>query len=108
MHNILSSVISFPLRETGPGEFEVRIPMDAPYFEGHFPGLAVLPGVVQIGIVLAALGEPELAEVVYLRLRQTVAPGDLLRLTLRERSGDVTFNMTRAGERVAHGNLRLG
>ena len=101
-------MISFPLRETGPGEFEVRIPTDAPYFEGHFPGLAVLPGVVQIGIVLAALGEPDLAEVVYLRLRKTVAPGDLLRLTLRRGAGEVDFDMARAGERVAHGTLRLG
>jgi len=101
-------VISFPLRETGPGKFDVRIPVDAPYFEGHFPGLAVLPGVVQIGIVLAALGEPVLAEVVHLRLRQTVAPGDLLHLTLRQRSGEVDFSMAREGERVAHGTLRLG
>jgi 3-hydroxymyristoyl/3-hydroxydecanoyl-(acyl carrier protein) dehydratase len=34
----------------GPGrvELELRVPPDLEYFAGHFPGMPILPGVVQI------------------------------------------------------------
>src|SRR5258706_13503042 len=35
----------------GPGrvELELRVPPELEYFAGHFPGMPILPGVVQIG-----------------------------------------------------------
>ena len=32
----------------GGVELDLRVPPDLAYFEGHFPGLPILPGVVQI------------------------------------------------------------
>ena len=29
--------------------FRLRVPVDSPYFQGHYPDFAILPGVVQIG-----------------------------------------------------------
>lgn len=38
-------------------EFELRIAHDLGYFEGHFPGLPILPGVVQIDWAAKLAGE---------------------------------------------------
>lgn len=100
-------MIAFPVEPIAPGRFDVSVPPDSAFFAGHFPGVPVLPGVVQLGIVLQALGHPKLAEIVHLRLRHPVLPGDRLELTLQERDTEVQFDLTRAGERVAHGILRL-
>ena len=90
-----------------PGLFRIRIPEDSPFFDGHFPEVPVLPGVVQLGIVLHALGDPAPAEIVHFRLRHQVLPGDELRLQVEERDTQVAFDLSRKGERVAHGVLRL-
>jgi 3-hydroxymyristoyl/3-hydroxydecanoyl-(acyl carrier protein) dehydratase len=34
--------------ESGRLELELRVPPDLDYFAGHFPGMPILPGVVQI------------------------------------------------------------
>lgn len=101
-------MIDFDVTETAPDTFEVTIPSDCAYFQGHFPQIAVLPGVAQVGLVLQALGRPPLREVVYLRLRHTVGPGDRLALRIRRDGDRADFDITRAGERVSHGTLRTG
>jgi 3-hydroxyacyl-[acyl-carrier-protein] dehydratase len=80
------------------------IPVDASYFEGHFPGDPVVPGVVQIDALVQAaallvLGtEPPLPgrQVLMMgldrvRFRRRVAPGESLRLevTVVSRRGPV-------------------
>lgn len=93
-----------------PGHFRVRVPDDCALFEGHFPGVPVLPGVAQLGIVLQALGNPAPSEIVHFRLRHQVRPGDALELVIRKPdadTGEIAFDLTREGERVAHGLLRL-
>ena len=101
-------MIDFTVTEIAHDRFEVEIPDDCPYFEGHFPQVAVLPGVAQVGIVLQALGRPALREVVHLRLRHTVGPGDRLAITIRRDGDRAGFDIEREGERVAHGTLRVG
>lgn len=72
--------------------FAVAVPADLLYFEGHFPGAPLLPGVAQlVALVLARVRAlwPELGEptgVSRLKFKQPIAPGESLRLTLeRER-----------------------
>lgn len=68
--------------------FAVGVPADLLYFQGHFPGAPLLPGVAQlVALVLdrvhalwPALGEP--TRVGRLKFKQAIAPGDALRLTL--------------------------
>lgn len=65
---------------------------DAPYFRGHFPGCAVLPGVVQLGLArhFAALflRRPlTLAAVKKMKFTHVIVPGEPVRLVL-ERTGE--------------------
>ena len=88
--------------ECEPGGFlraRHRVPRDADYFSGHFPGDPVVPGVVQFDALFQAAGllalatEPELASGRVLlmgldraRFRRRVGPGDDLALEVRVRS----------------------
>jgi 3-hydroxymyristoyl/3-hydroxydecanoyl-(acyl carrier protein) dehydratase len=65
----------------------LAIPHDLRYFRGHFPTLAVLPGVVQIDWVMNygrrhfALGEVAV-RTLRIKFRRLIRPGDRLLLTL--------------------------
>jgi 3-hydroxymyristoyl/3-hydroxydecanoyl-(acyl carrier protein) dehydratase len=90
----------------------VSVPASHPGFAGHFPGSPVLPGVVQIGLVLEALGEagaapPRVAGIPSVRFRAVVVPGDVLdvRATGPGPDGRVGFEIRRGETLVSHGAL---
>ena len=73
-----------------------NVTMNEPFFQGHFPGHPVMPGVLIVeamaqtaaGMVIATLGPEAGMPVVYFmsienaKFRKPVTPGDTLRLTL--------------------------
>ena len=72
-----------------------NVTMNEPFFQGHFPGEPVMPGVLileamaQVGSILACLSDPEMmgrlaffAGVDKARFRRVVRPGDQLVLRL--------------------------
>ncbi len=72
-----------------------NVTMNEPFFQGHFPGEPVMPGVLileamaQVGSILACLSDPEMigrlaffAGVDKARFRRIVRPGDRLMLKL--------------------------
>ena len=74
-------------REANRVELSLHVPADLVYFEGHFPGLPILPGVVQIdwSIKLARPRLPvrgEFAAAENLKFLSIVAPGARLMLLL--------------------------
>lgn len=92
--------------ELVPGERAVglkNVSADEPFFQGHFPGHPVMPGVLiveamaQTGAVMMLAGESEsgsripfFAGMEKVKFRRPVVPGDQLRLELsmlRQRSG---------------------
>lgn len=92
-------------REEETCEFLVRIPEDLKYFDGHFDGNPIVPGVAQM-LPLAwegvARAWPELGpakELRRLKFREALRPGDEVRLTVSRVPGKVRFQIHR-GEAV--------
>ncbi|MCX5539673.1 AMP-binding protein [Paraburkholderia sp. CNPSo 3076] len=68
--------------------FELRVPHALVHFAGHFPGLPILPGVVQVDWAMRFArdwvpGVRALASIDQLKFTMPVAPGALLKLVLK-------------------------
>ena len=68
------------------------VPADNPFFEGHFPGHPILPGVVTLGWMLAAaerfLGHPlGNVELLNVKFQVVILSGAALELTIVPKSG---------------------
>ncbi|MCX4160848.1 MULTISPECIES: AMP-binding protein [Paraburkholderia] len=78
------------LAETRDGDalrYELRVPPGLVHFDGHFPGLPILPGVVQIDWAIRLASEHftnvrEVASIDRLKFLVPVPPGAVLHLTL--------------------------
>ncbi|HYN27986.1 MAG TPA: hypothetical protein VES94_06785 [Burkholderiales bacterium] len=108
-----------PVVNTADVKATIAIPVDGPWFEGHFPGRPILPGVAELALAIAALrqetGKPlPLRGVAFARLRQLVLPGDRLELSARERAGPegevarLRLDLKRDGVLVANGEFIVG
>ena len=89
---LLDRVVEIARGESGVGVKNVTV--NEPFFQGHFPGFPVMPGVLIIEamaqtaavLVMDALGEEILVQAVYFmsiegaKFRKPVVPGDQLRL----------------------------
>ncbi len=69
-----------------------QVPVDLTFFEGHFPGHPVLPGVVALGWMLAAaerfLARPlEAVELLNVKFQVVILPGAELELTVTPKAG---------------------
>jgi 3-hydroxymyristoyl/3-hydroxydecanoyl-(acyl carrier protein) dehydratase len=97
-------------------ELDLALPPGLLYFEGHFPGFAILPGVVQLhwAIRLARaylpIGVAVPAEM-QIKFRRPIRPGAqlLLRLALKEAGGrrQMTFDYGCDGAPCSSGKITL-
>lgn len=98
------------------------VSVDEPFFQGHFPGYPVMPGVLiaealaQVGAVAVLQSRDMSGRIAYLagldnfRFRRQVVPGDLLRLEVtltqvRSRAGKGHGVATVDGELAAEGDI---
>ena len=109
-----------------PGERAVgikNVTFNEPYFQGHFPGRPLMPGVLTVeamaqvgGIVLVQMPEMEdglfvFAGIDKVRFRRQVIPGDRLEMTVkllcikRRRFGKMQARAEVDGQLVAEGEL---
>ena len=92
----------------------IEVPAGGAYFDGHFPGRPILPGVAELALVLDALAREarrpvSIQGIAFARLRQLVFPGDRLELTAREPdAARLRFDLKRVGVLVANGEFILG
>ena len=102
-----------------------NVTANEPFFQGHFPGNPIMPGVMivealaQTGGIAAALGNKEsgkrlgvLTGIDSMKIRRQVTPGDTLRLEaeiLNERRGlaKVSVKATVEGQVAAEGEIRF-
>ena len=86
------------------------IAADHPALPGHFPGHPIVPGVVVLEAVVAALAEPglRLAALETVRFLSPLAPGEAVSVAA-ERAGEdrVRFACSAAGRVIARGSLRF-
>lgn len=100
-----------------------NVTFNEPYFQGHFPGRPIMPGVLIVeamaqvgGVVLTQLPEVEGGLFVFagmdkVRFRRQVIPGDQLVMTVellcvkRRRFGKMQAHAEVDGQRVAEGEL---
>ncbi len=78
-----------------------QVPVDYPFFEGHFPGHPILPGVVALGWMLAGaerfLGRPvEAAELLNVKFQVVILPGARLELLVTPKGGGRLQGMIRS------------
>jgi len=89
----------------------LRVEVDSPCFHGHFEGHPVLPGIAQLGMVLAVLGSEGRAwgldAVRVLKLKRVVRPGEVLELRIGPPGdeGVSSFETRVEGELVASGRV---
>jgi predicted hotdog family 3-hydroxylacyl-ACP dehydratase len=90
------------------------IPSGGAYFEGHFPGRPILPGVAQLTLILDELARHAghrvlLQGIAFARLRQLVLPGDGLELETREtEAGRLRIDVRRRAALVTNAEFVLG
>jgi 3-hydroxyacyl-[acyl-carrier-protein] dehydratase len=94
---------------------DVYVPSGSAWFEGHFPGNPVLPGIAQLGMVFELISsafETSLCvrEVSRVRFKQMILPGDHLSVTAESkpgRQGVFSFRLTKNDELVCSGNMTV-
>lgn len=103
-----------------------NVTANEPFFQGHFPGQPVMPGVLQIeamaqlaGVLLMRQARsqnvkkmPVLLSLDGVKLRKTVVPGDQLRIEveavkIKSRTGEVYTKATVEGELVAEAMMKF-
>jgi uncharacterized membrane protein len=104
------------LPRTRVSDTQDRVAVDGAlgYFEGHFPGLPLLPGIVQLtGLVLPAVHArwPDLTEPTGLRgvkFRHPLRPGDTVDVSVTREGRQVRFELVSGGQPAASGKLLFG
>jgi 3-hydroxymyristoyl/3-hydroxydecanoyl-(acyl carrier protein) dehydratase len=87
---------------------QIRIPPDAPYFDGHFPGRPLVPAVVILDLVrdclAASAGDSVLrAPLAFAKFVAPLLPGELLTIEVEHSNGAHTFSCSAGARRVAFG-----
>ena len=107
--------IDFCAGDSGSFQADVRVPPDSPWFDGHFPGRPVLPGIAQLAMVqdllarsLACAGR--ITAVHRVRFKQAVAPGAALTVMARTQGAagrEVAFRILDGSALVCSGIATL-
>jgi 3-hydroxymyristoyl/3-hydroxydecanoyl-(acyl carrier protein) dehydratase len=107
-------VIGRRVAAIGAAEVDLVVPHDLHYFQGHFPGAPVVPGVVQIKWAIGFAREllhagREFGGMEALKFQQVMQPGTraTLKLDYAESSGKLRFSFESDRTRYSSGRLLL-
>jgi 3-hydroxyacyl-[acyl-carrier-protein] dehydratase len=92
----------------------IRVPADSPWFDGHFPGAPVLPGVAQLGMVHDVLcralnRELSVRRVSRVRFKRMIGPDQAVLVTIRtlDAKGGHSFRISGDEGLVCSGQIEL-
>lgn len=99
----------------GRSELDIEVQADNPWFEGHFPQFAILPGVVQIGWAahfaheLHGLG-PGVTSMDQIKFKRPILPGARITLILKPDAAArrVRYEYQDAESSYSSGTLQFG
>jgi 3-hydroxyacyl-[acyl-carrier-protein] dehydratase len=83
---------------------------DHPALPGHFPGQPVVPGVVLLDRVAAAIADWKSARIIgmpQVKFLQALLPDEEAELRLEDGGGGVRFHISRAGAVIATGLVEI-
>jgi 3-hydroxymyristoyl/3-hydroxydecanoyl-(acyl carrier protein) dehydratase len=94
---------------------DIHVPSDSPWFDGHFPGDPILPGVAQIAMVFDAIRkaynrELKLSGVRRVRFKGIIRPDDRLNIIaapLKQETGSYSFRILIQDETVCSGVMAV-
>jgi len=94
---------------------QVQVPADAVWFDGHFPGNAILPGVAQLAAVVQviskALDRPVgVTHVSRVRFKQAILPSECIDVQITPKEDSLLscgFRLLKGPELVCSGFLKL-
>lgn len=100
MHKRTDPIILQQHIDDNGARFSLRIPDDLVYFEDHFPGHPILPGVVQIKWVMDLAGwlplsgalSKNFSAITRLKFMRPITPGDQLTLHLTASPSDKSLS----------------
>jgi 3-hydroxyacyl-[acyl-carrier-protein] dehydratase len=106
------------LKECGSQEIsaEITLAPDSLWFDGHFPGSPILPGIAQLGLVSDALREHAKSQgraittvaIRRVRFRQLVRPGETLQIMITPEETDPAsykFKVLVRGQVACNGSM---
>jgi 3-hydroxyacyl-[acyl-carrier-protein] dehydratase len=93
---------------------EIQVPAASPWFDGHFPGEPLVPGVAQLAMVVDLLGEAlgypvTVAQVSRVRFKQAIRPAETITVRITPKASPLAFgfNLESGAEPVCSGNIRI-
>ena len=94
---------------------DIHIPSDSPWFDGHFPGEPILPGVAQIGMVFDAIRKAHnqdlmISGVRRVRFKRMIRPDDRLKIIatpLKKEMDAYSFRILIQDETVCSGVMTV-
>ena len=94
---------------------DIHVPSDSPWFDGHFPGEPILPGVAQIGMVFDAIRKArnqnlKISSVRRVRFKRIIRPDDQLKIIaapLKQEAGSYSFLILIRDEAVCSGVMTV-
>ena len=94
---------------------DLHVPLDSPWFDGHFPGEPILPGVAQIGMVFDTIRKArnqnlKISSVRRVRFKRIIRPDDRLKIMaapLKQEADSYSFRILIQDETVCSGVMTV-
>jgi 3-hydroxyacyl-[acyl-carrier-protein] dehydratase len=93
---------------------EIQVPAESQWFDGHFPGEPILPGVAQLAMAVNLLGEAlgypvTVTQISRVRFKQAIRPAETVTVRIAPKEDPLAFgfHIESGAEPVCSGNIRI-